>query len=33
MILGSLVALVTPMSADGKLDFAALERLIDFHVK
>jgi len=33
MILGSIVALVTPMFADGRLDFAALERLIDFHVQ
>jgi 4-hydroxy-tetrahydrodipicolinate synthase len=31
-IQGSLVAIVTPMSADGKLDLAALKRLIDWHV-
>ena len=29
---GSLVALVTPMGDNGDLDFAALERLIDWHV-
>lgn len=29
---GSLVALVTPMDADGAVDFASLERLIDWHV-
>ncbi|MCL2020585.1 MAG: 4-hydroxy-tetrahydrodipicolinate synthase [Betaproteobacteria bacterium] len=33
MIYGSLVALVTPMSAAGELDFAALKRLVDFHVR
>jgi 4-hydroxy-tetrahydrodipicolinate synthase len=32
MITGSLVAVVTPMFADGRLDFAALRRLVDFHV-
>jgi 4-hydroxy-tetrahydrodipicolinate synthase len=32
MITGSLVAIVTPMFADGGLDFAALRRLVDFHV-
>jgi 4-hydroxy-tetrahydrodipicolinate synthase len=32
MITGSLVAVVTPMFADGSLDFAALRRLVDFHV-
>ena len=30
---GSLVAIVTPMQADGSLDFAALKRLIDWHVE
>ncbi|MDR0234421.1 MAG: 4-hydroxy-tetrahydrodipicolinate synthase [Zoogloeaceae bacterium] len=33
MIYGSIVALVTPMSPDGTLDFAALKRLVDFHVR
>ena len=32
MFQGSLVALVTPMTESGELDFAALERLIEFHV-
>jgi 4-hydroxy-tetrahydrodipicolinate synthase len=32
MLQGSLVAIVTPMHADGKLDFEALRRLIDYHV-
>jgi 4-hydroxy-tetrahydrodipicolinate synthase len=31
-ILGSIVALVTPMSDDGSVDFAALRRLIDWHI-
>jgi 4-hydroxy-tetrahydrodipicolinate synthase len=30
---GSMVALVTPMKADGALDYKALGRLIDFHVE
>ena len=29
---GSMVALVTPMQADGAIDYPALKRLIDFHV-
>lgn len=29
---GSLVALVTPMSGDGKLDLPAFDRLVDWHV-
>jgi|SRR5580704_3643848 len=33
MFSGSLVAIVTPMRADGSLDFAAWLRLIDFHVE
>jgi 4-hydroxy-tetrahydrodipicolinate synthase len=33
MITGSLVALVTPMSSDGALDFAALQRLIEWHIE
>jgi 4-hydroxy-tetrahydrodipicolinate synthase len=32
MLSGSLVAIVTPMEPGGTLDFAALRRLIDFHV-
>jgi 4-hydroxy-tetrahydrodipicolinate synthase len=31
-ITGSLVALVTPMLADGSVDFAALRRLVDWHI-
>ena len=33
LIQGSLVAIVTPMQADGKLDLVALKRLIDWHVE
>lgn len=33
MFRGSLVALVTPMHPDGTLDFACLERLVDWHVE
>ncbi|MCK6390561.1 MAG: 4-hydroxy-tetrahydrodipicolinate synthase [Azonexus sp.] len=33
MITGSLVAIVTPMHEDGSLDFAALRKLVDFHVQ
>lgn len=33
MFHGSIVALVTPMREDGALDFAALQRLVDFHVE
>ncbi len=32
MFTGSLVALVTPFDAQNRVDFAALKRLIDFHV-
>lgn len=32
MITGSLVAIVTPMHEDGRLDFERLRSLIDFHV-
>lgn len=32
-IQGSLVAIVTPMQADGALDLAALKKLIDWHVE
>ena len=33
MFSGSLVAIVTPMHADGGLDFQAWLRLIDFHIE
>ncbi len=29
---GSMVALITPMFADGSVDFAALESLVEFHI-
>ncbi len=32
MFKGSIPALVTPMRADGAVDFQAWERLLDFHV-
>ena len=32
MITGSIVALVTPMHADGSVDRAGLERLLDLHL-
>lgn len=32
MIRGSIVALVTPMSESGAVDYAALDRLVDFHL-
>lgn len=32
MIVGSLVALVTPMKIDGSVDWAALKRLIEWHI-
>jgi 4-hydroxy-tetrahydrodipicolinate synthase len=32
MITGSIVAIVTPMHADGSLDLDGLRRLVDFHV-
>jgi 4-hydroxy-tetrahydrodipicolinate synthase len=31
-IVGSIVALVTPMHEDGSIDYAALRRLIDWHI-
>jgi 4-hydroxy-tetrahydrodipicolinate synthase len=31
-IVGSIVALVTPMQADGLVDYAALRKLIDWHI-
>ncbi|MBS1198656.1 MAG: 4-hydroxy-tetrahydrodipicolinate synthase [Proteobacteria bacterium] len=33
MITGSIVAIVTPMQEDGRLDLAAFRNLIDFHVR
>lgn len=32
MVLGSMVALVTPMKEDGAVDEAALQRLVDWHI-
>jgi 4-hydroxy-tetrahydrodipicolinate synthase len=32
MFSGSIVAIVTPMQADGAVDFDALDRLVDFHL-
>ena len=32
MIKGSIVAIVTPMAADGSLDYPALDALIDWHI-
>jgi len=32
MIKGSIVAIVTPMTADGSLDYPALDALIDWHI-
>ena len=33
MFSGSMVAIVTPMTAEGSLDWAAWDRLLDFHVQ
>jgi len=33
MFQGSMVALVTPMSADGSVDYASLEKLVEMHVE
>jgi 4-hydroxy-tetrahydrodipicolinate synthase len=33
MITGSLVAIVTPMTSDGNVDFAVLERLVNWHIE
>jgi 4-hydroxy-tetrahydrodipicolinate synthase len=33
MVTGSIVAIVTPMHADGAVDFAALDRLVEFHIE
>lgn len=32
MFSGSIVAIITPMHTDGTVDYAALERLVEFHV-
>lgn len=32
MINGSIVAIITPMNSDGSVDFASLERLVEFHI-
>lgn len=32
-VTGSIVALVTPFTADGEIDFKALDRLVDFHLE
>ena len=33
MIAGSMVALVTPMDAQGGLDWDSLSKLVDFHLQ
>lgn len=33
MIKGSIVALITPMNSDGSVDYASLERLVEFHIE
>ncbi|THB68750.1 MAG: 4-hydroxy-tetrahydrodipicolinate synthase [Gammaproteobacteria bacterium] len=33
MFSGSMVALVTPMDEEGRIDYSALQKLIDFHVE
>ena len=33
MLKGSIVAIVTPMLEDGRVDYDGLEKLVDFHVK
>ena len=33
MITGSIVAIVTPMHPDGRLDFDAFRNLVDFHIR
>ena len=32
MITGSMVAIVTPMSSDGAVDYDTFARLIDWHI-
>ena len=33
MIEGSIVALVTPMTVDGEIDYASLDQLVEFHIE
>ena len=33
MFTGSLVALATPFDANNRVDYGAVERLVDFHVR
>ena len=33
MITGSIVAMVTPMHADGSVDWERLDQLVEFHIK
>ena len=33
LVKGSIVAIVTPMKANGDLDLDALDKLVDFHVE
>ena len=33
MLSGSIVAIVTPMQDDGRLDFERFKSLIDFHIE
>ena len=33
MLRGSIVALITPMKANGAVDWAALDGLVDWHVE
>jgi len=33
MLSGSIVAIVTPMQEDGRLDFERFKSLIDFHIE
>ena len=32
MFSGSIVALITPMDLDGRVDYDSLKRLVDFHI-
>ena len=33
LVKGSIVAIVTPMKANGDLDLNALDKLVDFHIE
>ncbi len=33
MINGSIVALITPMNSDGSVDYASLEKLVEYHIE